>query len=161
MVRLRLMTEDDIDAVAALRVRGWRGAYAGILPAAYLAAMSPEDDAARRRARFGADPENLVAVDARGTVTGWACHGRGELLALYVEPALTGGGIGRGLLHRVHARAAGQGRTGLHLWVLAGNTGARRFYERAGYTADGAARSDTYAGVEVPEVRYGCRFGAG
>jgi RimJ/RimL family protein N-acetyltransferase len=42
----------------------------------------------------------------------------------------------------------------VYLWVLRDNTGARRFYERAGFAADGAEEPFEVDGVEVPEVRY-------
>jgi RimJ/RimL family protein N-acetyltransferase len=40
------------------------------------------------------------------------------------------------------------------LWVLPGNHRARRFYEVAGWVADGAQRTDEVVGVLVSEVRY-------
>ena len=40
------------------------------------------------------------------------------------------------------------------LWVLKGNDRARRFYQRAGFTADGAEEPFDVDGVAVPEVRY-------
>ncbi len=47
------MTEADIDAVSAVRVQGWQAAYPGLMPQAYLDAMSVARDAAERRSRFG------------------------------------------------------------------------------------------------------------
>ena len=40
------------------------------------------------------------------------------------------------------------------LWVLPANARARRFYEIAGWVADGASRTTEVLGVVVPEVRY-------
>jgi RimJ/RimL family protein N-acetyltransferase len=40
------------------------------------------------------------------------------------------------------------------LWVLPANARARRFYEAAGWVADGAERTSEVFGVTVPEVRY-------
>ncbi|MCZ9346526.1 GNAT family N-acetyltransferase, partial [Streptomyces sp. TRM76130] len=40
------------------------------------------------------------------------------------------------------------------LWVLRDNTRARRFYERAGFRADGGAGVFEVDGIPVPEVRY-------
>ena len=40
------------------------------------------------------------------------------------------------------------------LWVLDGNTRARRFYELAGWQPDGAEKQMVWRGVEVHEVRY-------
>ncbi|MFE5484625.1 GNAT family N-acetyltransferase [Streptomyces sp. NPDC056527] len=125
---------------------------------------APRRRAVDRRRPTRGDSTDLVAVDARGRVVGWACLGpsrdtatapdTGELYALYVQPSLTGSGIGRALLEAVHAHAHAAGFAPVLLWVLAGNGGARRFYERAGYVADGAVQADDYDGVSVPEVRY-------
>jgi GNAT superfamily N-acetyltransferase len=167
MVTVRAMTEAEIEDVAAIRVGGWQTAYAGILPQSYLDAMTVEADAERRRKRFAESDgsvTDLVAVDDRGRVVGWACAGpvrgggapttTGELYALYVRPGLTGSGIGRTLIEAAHAHALARGYDLLQLWVLDGNTGARRFYERAGYAPDGAVEVYDYDGVTVPEVRY-------
>ncbi|MEU6847372.1 GNAT family N-acetyltransferase [Streptomyces sp. NPDC046716] len=127
--------------------------------------MTVEADTQQRRLHFKEAKEglcNLVAADPQGRVVAWACLGplrgdgvrttAGELHALYVEPSLTGSGVGRTLLEAVHARADGLDQ--MLLWVLTDNSGARRFYERAGYVTDGAVQTDDYDGVSVPEVRY-------
>lgn len=67
----------------------------------------------------------------------------------------TGSGIGRTLLGTVHAHADGQDLNTMLLWVLRDNVTARRFYERAGYSSDGAVQTDDYDGVSVAELR--CR----
>ncbi|MEV0915125.1 hypothetical protein AB0I93_12770 [Streptomyces sp. NPDC049967] len=63
---LRDMTIDDCEAVSAVRVRGWRSAYAGLMPQAYLDAMSVAEDAERRRGFFteGNEVVNVVAERA-------------------------------------------------------------------------------------------------
>lgn len=48
----------------------------------------------------------------------------------------------------------GQGFETSALWVLRDNQRARRFYERAGYQADGAAQDDVYDGITLTELRY-------
>jgi hypothetical protein len=40
------------------------------------------------------------------------------------------------------------------LWVLPGNHRARRFYEVAGWVADGTERTDEVLGVVVAEARH-------
>jgi ribosomal protein S18 acetylase RimI-like enzyme len=169
MVRIREMRADDVDAVAAVRVRGWQAAYVGMLPQAYLDRMSVAEDAARRRGRFAASRGrvcNLVAVDAADAVVGWAslgpwrgpdaaaAAGAGEVYALYVRPELVGTGVGRALLDAVHEEAARRRMPELLLWVLRDNARARRFYARQGYVCDGATQSDDYDGVTAVEVRY-------
>lgn len=175
-VRVREMTEADIDAVAAVRVRGWQTAYRGLMPQAYLDAMSVAADAERRRSWFGRrSPEVADLVAERdGEVVGWACVGpardpdiapgpqelpaprptAGELLALYVAPVLIGTGVGRALLAAGTARARASGYRALYLWVVRGNTRAQRFYERAGFVPDGAQEAYEVGGRSVPELRY-------
>ncbi|WP_260610190.1 GNAT family N-acetyltransferase [Streptomyces sp. WAC06614] len=160
------MTEADVDAVSGIRVRGWQAAYVGLVPQAYLDGMTVEDDARLRRARCtdpGATACDLVADDGNGPL-GWASYGPyrgegvpggvGELYALYVRPDVIGQGVGRTLLAAVQQRAVPAGFGSLALWVLRDNTRARRFYEAAGYTADGGEQSDDYDGVALTEVRY-------
>lgn len=161
------MTEADVPAVSAIRVTGWQASYAGIVPQSFLDGMTVEEDIQQRRRHFEsskAGTTNLVAEDAHGQVVGWACLGRfrgggtrtttGELYALYVQPSLIGSGIGRTLLEAVHGHAETDGFSLMLLWVLTDNARARRFYERAGYTADGAVQADGYDGVSISEVRY-------
>jgi ribosomal protein S18 acetylase RimI-like enzyme len=168
MVRIREMRAADVDAVAAVRVRGWQAAYAGMLPQAYLDGMSVARDAEWRRGWFAASRGrvcDLVAVDGEDAVVGWASlgpwrgeaaeDGAGEVYALYVRPESVGTGVGRALLAAVHAEAARRGMPELLLWVLRDNVRARRFYARAGYGYDGAARAEDYDGVRAVEVR--CR----
>lgn len=163
---VRDMTIDDCGAVSAIRVRGWRSAYAGLMPQAYLDAMDAAEDAERRRGLFTERGEvvHLVAERAGLGVIGWAAYGpyredagrpaRGELYAVYVQPEQTGTGVGRALMAEVLARATTAGHPELALWVLKENTPARRFYARAGFCPDGAEEPFDVHGVPVAEVRY-------
>ncbi|MFE2539544.1 GNAT family N-acetyltransferase [Actinacidiphila glaucinigra] len=166
MTDVRVMTRDDIDAVAAVRVRGWQTAYAGIVPQSYLDAMDARADAERRKEWFdagGKRVDNLVATDG-GEVTGWAALGPyrgepddaevGELYAIYVRPDRIGRGTGRALMAAVRARAGERGFRSLRLWVLADNAQALRFYERAGFAPDGTDQIEMYDGVPLKELRY-------
>ncbi|MYX35183.1 MULTISPECIES: GNAT family N-acetyltransferase [unclassified Streptomyces] len=166
MTVVRVMTRDDIDAVSAVRVRGWRTAYAGIVPQSYLDAMDAGADAERRKEWFdegGDRVDNLVATDG-GEVTGWAALGPyrgepdggevGELYAIYVHPDRIGRGAGRALMDAVRARARERGFRSLRLWVLADNERALRFYDRCGFAPDGTDQIETYDGVPLKELRY-------
>ncbi|MFD9811768.1 GNAT family N-acetyltransferase [Streptomyces sp. NPDC059080] len=182
-LRVREMDEGDAEAVAAVRVRGWRAAYDGLMPRAYLDALNMPEQAAAQRARLRRRPpavRDLVAERA-GAVVGWVCVGPGpapdaaghpapggtapdgpgpasgpvgELFALYVAPELIGTGIGRTLMEAALERAREAGFGELRLWVVRGNTHARRFYAHAGFAPDGAEQTDEVDGVPVPELRY-------
>ena len=76
-----------------------------------------------------------------------------ELYALYVRPAWWSTGTGRALMERALSRTSGAGYLSVTLWVLRENRRARRFYERAGFTPDGATNVlDRLGGVT--ELRY-------
>ncbi|WP_330455262.1 MULTISPECIES: GNAT family N-acetyltransferase [unclassified Streptomyces] len=160
------MTLADCEAVATVRVRGWQSAYAGLMPQAHLDAMDIAEDAAVRRRHLTSQNGvvNVVAERPGSGVVGWAALGpyreegrrlaRGELYAIYVLPEQTGTGVGRALMTEALARATAAGHPDLALWVLKENAPARRFYERAGFHADGAEEPFDVDGIAVPEVRY-------
>ncbi len=76
------------------------------------------------------------------------------MYAIYVHPEHTGRGVGRALLTESVERCSRAGHGRLLLWVLKENGRARRFYERAGFHADGAEEPFEVEGTTVPEVRY-------
>ncbi|MHB2022882.1 MAG: GNAT family N-acetyltransferase [Mycobacteriales bacterium] len=162
---VRETTTADAAAVARLQVRSWRAAYAGLIPAGYLAAMSAAERATRYTrmlAEMPAERGHWVA-EAAGVVQGFAGAGRsrdegagrevGELYALYVDPDYWGRGAGRALLDRAGEFLVNSGCTEMTLWVLAGNRAARGFYEAAGFHHDGTS-AELDIGAGVPEVRY-------
>ncbi|EFL35951.1 acetyltransferase [Streptomyces viridochromogenes DSM 40736] len=166
-LRVREMTLADCARVAEIRIRGWQSAYRGLIPQTYLDGLSVREDAERRRTYFtqaGGDVVDLVAEGTGGEIVGWACHGpyrEGEdrtedveLYAIYVHPGHVGCGVGQALLSESVARCSAAGHDRMLLWVLKENGRARRFYERAGFHADGAEEPFEVAGVTVPEVRY-------
>ncbi|MGX1547891.1 N-acetyltransferase family protein [Streptomyces adustus] len=163
---VRDMEFADCDRVSEIRVRGWQSAYRGLMPQAYLDGLSAAADAERRRTWFTRGDVrvgNLVA-ERDGELVGWAAHGPyrdsevrtedAELYAIYVHPGHYGGGVGRALLAESVRLRTAAGHPRMFLWVLKENTGARRFYERAGFRADGAEEPFEAGGLEVPEVRY-------
>jgi GNAT superfamily N-acetyltransferase len=104
----------------------------------------------------------LVAVDGP-TVLGLATTGLcrdtdvsnfGELMAIYVDPSQLRTGIGRLLIAAARERLRQVGVADALLWVLDGNVGARRFYERDGWRFDGTRRTSTYGNMPAEEVRY-------
>ncbi|MEV8506589.1 GNAT family N-acetyltransferase [Actinoplanes sp. NPDC051475] len=156
MFEIRPQTDADIDEVAALHLRTWQVAYAGIVPADYLAGLKHEDFAARRK--YGT---TLLAV-GDGAVAGFVSvgpgtegEGHGQLYALYVAPERWNIGAGRALVEAAEKQLAGA-YPDMRLWVLEENHRARRFYERAGLRPDGERYLWRPHGtsVDLPEVRY-------
>lgn len=160
------MLEEDAPAVATVRVLAWQQAYAGIVPAEQLAAMSIETGTARLLgySRDPANPTDNLVAELAGDVRGWACvgpcrddnaaAGSGEVWAIYVRPDTWRHGLGHALMAAALARLEERQLHPVSLWVLADNAGARRFYERTGFTRDGARKEYAVQGGTVPEVRY-------
>lgn len=174
-ITVRAETAADCAAVAAVHVRAWQVAYAGIVPDEVLAALDVATRTAARLDRL-ADPDNpfgsLVALDG-ATVTGFVSHGPyraqeldgsplqpeyGEILAIYVHPDRWGTGTGDALLLAA-LDALPQPR--VRLWALADNHRALRFYARHGLHPDGLRATYRPAGsdVDIPELRCALRRG--
>jgi GNAT superfamily N-acetyltransferase len=97
------------------------------------------------------------ARDDDGPVLDDGLPATGEVRSLYLDPTVQGGGLGRALLDAAVADLVGRGAPDVVLWVVEGNAGARRFYEREGWRADGARRTRDVADHPVGEVRYRLR----
>lgn len=101
-------------------------------------------------------PRGVLIAEVEGQVAGFASTGRcrdedlpdsTELYALYLAPDRWRQGLGSALLEAVVV-------PGLVLWTLAGNRGARAFYERRGFHTDGAAKTISPGGHDLVELRY-------
>jgi GNAT superfamily N-acetyltransferase len=158
----------DAEPLAVVHVRSWQGAYRGLLPQEYLDGLDPAARTDRWRRALERDDwptaGTIVAV-SDGRVGGFANFGPtrdtdaggarvGEIPAIYVLPEAWGTGLGRGLMTAALSQLAAGGFESATLWVLESNARARRFYARAGWTADGSAKQDEIGGAPVTEVRY-------
>jgi ribosomal protein S18 acetylase RimI-like enzyme len=165
MIRIRPATRDDALAMARVRVETWRSAYAGVVPASYLASLSPECIAEQwRRGLFAAQPavaRVFVAEEEAGEVVGIAICGRpegaepegsGQVHVLYVLPEFQRRGIGRRLMAACAQHLVALGRHSLIVWVLKANP-YRRFYEALGGVISGEKQVEI-GEVELPEVVY-------
>jgi len=157
---VRLGTADDAEGVARVQVETWQAAYAHALPAEQLQALSMEAAVERHR-RW---PPTFVA-EVSGGIVGFVSVGKsrdpdtdGELFAIYVHPEHWGAGIGRELIEAGEAELGRLGHRDAVLWVLDDNPRARRFYEIAGWAADGTSREIEIFGFDIAEVRYAKRF---
>jgi GNAT superfamily N-acetyltransferase len=143
----------DALAVARVHVRAWQVGYQGLLPAVYLDSLRAEDRAARYTFGDKSGPSTSVAVDGEAIVGFFTLH-RDELSALHVAPEAWRRGVGSALIAKARADLAASGLSRAWLWLLAGNTRARKFYERDGWTPTGEKRSDVVWGAAVEELRH-------
>jgi ribosomal protein S18 acetylase RimI-like enzyme len=168
MVTIRRATIDDAARIAETHVRSWQSAYRGLVPQDYLDSLDPAERLGWRRQILAsvnwAVGGVLVAEDESG-LTGFADFGPtrdadedprliGEIRAIYVAPGVWGLGHGRDLMTTALAGLTTVGYAEVTLWVLGSNKRARRFYEAAGFRADGCAKEYEGLGFTLPEVRY-------
>jgi len=165
-VQLRTARTADALEVARLHVRAWQAAYRGLLFDDYLDTLVAEEWAERYTfADLEPDRPSTVVALERDAICGFATigpcadedragAGAGELMALYVDPARQGLGVGRALIEEARARLERLGYEQACLWVLAGNTRAERFYRIDGWSADGHRRPAKIAGISVEDLRY-------
>jgi ribosomal protein S18 acetylase RimI-like enzyme len=165
-MHVRLATVDDAERINDVRIAGWQAAYAGVVPADYLAGLDARADDERRRG-FLRDPlpgvRNWVSEQV-GQVVGWCATGPTreddlepsvhELWALYVDPQRWRGGHGAALLRHARRDARERGFSALVLWVLDANPLGRAFYEREGFRAVAGEKALSVGGRELAEVRY-------
>lgn len=159
----------DLPAIARLHVLSWQHAYADVLPAAYLHALSVERRESGWRQVLAQGASELLVARANDEVVGFVSYGRsrdadaapatGEIWAIYVLPARWGSGIGNALWTAARARLAAMGCSSVTLWVLAGNARAIAFYEAQGFALEaGCAKDIEIGGATVTEVRLALRM---
>jgi GNAT superfamily N-acetyltransferase len=165
-VLIRVATPGDEAGLAEVHVLSWQGAYRGQIPDAYLDSLSITDRTERWAsilAESGPTHASFVAVDD-ARIVGFANIGPsrdedtgtdiGELLTIYLLPKRFGTGIGRALMERATEALRDAGFTTATLWVLESNARARRFYDAAGWSPDGATHLFEVGGEAIPELRY-------
>ena len=174
---IRLAVPADAGPIARVHVRSWRATYPGIVPQPILDALSIErrqaywresitrsldeaTDAGERvwLAERGQGTSARTAADIVGfAATGPARDdglppGAGELYAIYLVPEVWSQGVGRRLFAAAVDDLAVR-HDPLVLWVLTDNARARRFYEAAGWRADGSSRVLDFDGTPIEEIR--------
>ena len=140
MVDVRAARVEELDDVGDLTVAAY--VHDGHLPpdADYVGEL-------RNAAHRAAAATVLVAADTDGTIVGTVTYcgpesaiaevaraGEAEFRMLAVHPAARGRGVGALLAADCVRRARAQGCRAVVLCVIEGNDGARRLYERLGFT---------------------------
>ncbi|HUA13732.1 MAG TPA: GNAT family N-acetyltransferase [Verrucomicrobiae bacterium] len=170
---VRRAVAEDAPSLATVHIETWQAAYRGQLPAAYLDNLSHElahrtEMWRERIATSKPDSHEIWVAEIDHRVEGFVALGpardeggkrTGEVYAIYVHPRNWDQGIGQQLFSRASDRLAARGYATAVLWVLESNARARRFYEIAGWTADGRAKTDRHPdGMEFRDVSYSMRL---
>lgn len=132
-MKLRSATRDDSRTVARIWADGWRDGHLGHVPDE-LAAIRTRESFEVRAAQRVAD---TVVAEVDGAVAGFVMVNGDEVEQVYVDEPHRGTAVASALLAEGErlVKAAGHGRAWLA--VATGNTRARRFYEREGWTDEG------------------------
>ena len=165
---LRRATVQDAAAIAAVRIDSWRATYRGMIPDAYLDGMRLEGSTELWTRVLSAPANNKTAVfvaEIDGEVVGFAAGMflneekfglNAELSAIYLQPAAQRAGLGRRLVALVAEAYRTHGASGLLVWVIAGNKGARKFYEQLGAELL-IEQPFNWDGMDLLEAGYGWR----
>ncbi|MFC4811351.1 GNAT family N-acetyltransferase [Paenibacillus sp. GCM10023250] len=157
---IRWAVPEDWDKLGELQARSYHDAYRKLLPHEFLNRVTAESRQSECRERLR-EPEHtgllLVGHRAVGYISlRYPADARqmdGEVTALYLLREYWGRGLGQRLMAWGLERLREKGCALAGLWVLERNEGARRFYERQGFLADGARRVVT-RGEEFVQLRY-------
>jgi len=155
---------EDAAAIARVWVAAWQTAYAGLMPAEYLAGLNADAalPAFERSLRAGA---TVLVLEQECDILGFSAYGAsrdadagletGEVIAINLHPSCWRRGLGRELLDETQKRLRARGFADATLWVLHENTRARQFYDALGWRLDGVEKHDAkLTGFPLHEVRY-------
>jgi GNAT superfamily N-acetyltransferase len=143
-VRLRRGIDSDAKAIAELYLRARKAA----LPAIPMMVHTDEETRRWIARRVVPRTELWVAETSDGSLLGMLVLEDDWVDQLYVEPTLTGQGIG-GELISLAKRAR---PSGLRLWTFASNLDAQRFYQRHGFEARDRTAGDNEEGA--PDILF-------
>jgi ribosomal protein S18 acetylase RimI-like enzyme len=105
--------------------------------------VTPQNDPHKDIARkLGVNPEWFLIAETEGRIVGTVMAGyeghRGWINYLAVEPALQRGGLGKELMAEAEKRLRAAGCPKINLQVRPTNLGVIAFYERLGFSLEGA-----------------------
>lgn len=156
----------DAPAIADLKVRAWRAAYAGFVSRDLLDALDPAQEAGAWGDYLAAIPDThrMWVADEDGPLLGFCRTGpavddadlgehAAEIYGLYLTPDRIGTGLGRHLFGHAVADLDQRGYRPLCVYAYLPNDRAREFYQRAGFLPDGTVRRDEEDGTGVAELR--------
>lgn len=156
---------NDAAAIAGIIIASWRVAYKEVLSPESLNSLSLSERTECWRQRLQEETWPTLVCEAEKKVVGFACYSAcededkaatptGEIVAIYLNPAYFGKGLGVEMFKVACAELSQQGLTELVVWVLEGNELGIAFYEKMGLSPDGSKKRDTMRGSEVVKIRY-------
>ena len=162
---IRVAEERDVEELSALHIATWRAAYRGLMSDELLDGLDLDARVRKWRDNIaGQDPDSgpcTIVAHRDGELLGFggwgpcrdddADDGIGEIYAAYVRPDHWGSGVGYALMRKLLEHLSDKREA--WLWVLRGNERASSFYERQGFSFDGAEKTAEFFGYPLDEVR--------
>jgi ribosomal protein S18 acetylase RimI-like enzyme len=137
-----------------------RAAFTELLPAGH---QFPEPDPERWYALIEDGAVSLLMAEEDGELLGFSACGEsrdedaapsvGEVRSFFVAAGQWRQGVGRALMAAALESLRERGCAEATVWSLAANERANAFYEKHGFTRDGAERTEA-AWADLLEVRY-------
>lgn len=150
---IRRLAEEDWALLRDLRLTALRDAP-GAFWATYAQEVGLDEEAWRTRLRDRLVFAGYHAGEPAGLVGGYVDgDGEANLMMMWVAPAARGSGLAGLLIETVLDWARAAGRPRVLLWVADPNTGARRLYERHGFSPTGRTGQLPHE-PPVPEREY-------
>ena len=158
-------TLDDLPAMAAIHVAGWKQVYREIMPADELKkwTLDAREQMWRDVVEQASPPiHTLVARDDHGAVLGFCSAGpsrddsfpiKREVYAVYVTPDAQRLGIGATLFVLILQALKAEKIDHAYTWVPLGNTAAMDFFESMG----GVSIGEGVSPAGIPQVAYAWR----
>ena len=151
--KLRRAVPEDTAEVAEIWHRGWRDGHLGFVPDALVSVRTEGSFLTRATQRVG----DTTIAEVEGRVAGFIMVVGDEVEQVYVSTEYRGTGVAGLLMGEAERLVRDGGHAGAWLAVVSGNTRARRFYERCGWSDGGEfvyAASSKDGPIAVPCRRY-------
>ena len=152
-VTIRPGTAQDATVVAEIWLLGWRDGHLGLVPSELAEARTDASFVARAARRV--DDTTVAVVD--GVVAGFVMVVDDEVEQVYVGSAYRGSGVADALMDEAERQVRAAGHPSAWLAVVEGNSRARAFYERKGWSDEGPfdyAAATEFEAISVPCRRY-------
>ena len=163
-MQLRRARPDDAEPIERIRIRGWQIGYRHVFPPEELDKLTVDWSRWRMQLDDPTWAQHCAVAEDDAGVIGWVTYGPstspeglGVIYGLYVDPDHWDKGAGRALLGYAEEELTRLWDDAF-LWTLAENPRTRRFYETAGWRADGTTGTFERLGVSAPTVRYAKRL---
>jgi ribosomal protein S18 acetylase RimI-like enzyme len=154
----------DAPKLAQVHVDSWHVAYRGLVPDSFLQGFTYQRREEAFRQALAANSEETYLIEDSDLAVGILTVGvsrdtdldvsrTGEIWGIYIAPDHWHRGIGTMCVQEAEQLLQSRGYCEVVLWILEGNTAARRFYEAMGFCLDGTFKT-VELGKPLKAVRY-------